>query len=785
MKRVASILSALVVRFRYLVVILAVSVIALAPTAFDRLYHDNSNESYFLENDPNLADFNQLIDLFGDNEYLLVGVSAPEGDRDVFTARTVAIIDEITRFLEDHQHVSKVRSLSKYEFTHNDNGILSTDDLLEGLSHNSITRQDLEQARSIILGEELALGTIVSRDLKRTVISARTTYIPNENDHKVAVVGDLLAYVTEKGYESQGYNIHLSGAPLIGERFETMTQKDMAWINPALLLVMVVVLFSVFRSFVATIIPLLSIAVTVVTTLGVQAVLGWPFTAVNSALIPTIIILSMSCTIHYLVEYIRKRRDGLDKRQAALNANSDLLLPIFFTCSTTFIGFLALSQTELSPVRQFALLAGISTAIIFIMTCVVLPAVTSVLPWNPRSRTRDDEHKERIGRVLASIPDFTFRHRFGISAAGVVLALASLYGASKVSVDANVANYFKDDSWVHEDLLWFDRNFKGMNNLEVIVDSGVPEGVKDPEFLQRVESFQGYLVGLEETGEAVSLVDFLKQINKALHSDDVANFTLPDSAEMAAQYLLLYENTGPDEDLSDLKDFDNRRLRITVPVVNMDASAMTALLNDIRHEINTNYEDLNIKITGGLVMTTAQNQYLNHGMYSSFAVALALISLVLLLIFRSVKYGLIALLPSVVPILLAASLATILGISMDLGTMVVGAMTIGIAVDDSIHLMSRYLSCRKVGRDVKEALNDALATSGRAVLVTSLVLVCGFSMMTFGSFMSYIYVGMFSAVIMAAALVGDMLFMPALLHVFDSTSEPKGQSAALEVTNEV
>lgn len=780
-----------IMRHRVAVLVITGLCILQAPLSYHRLFHDNSNESYFLEHDPNLLAFRRLVDRFGDPDYLLVGVETPAGEQDVFNAGTIAMIDQITRFLEDHRHVTQVRSLSKYQYTHDDGGLLSTDDLFEDIDELADDPAALARARDIMAGEQLPKGLLITSDLKNTQIIARTVYHPGENRHKVEVTQELLAFIDQQGYREKGYRLHLSGVPVIGERFETLTQSDMAWINPVMTVVMVVILVVIFRSLFATLVPMLAIGVTMLVITGIQGWLRFPFTAVNSALLPTIIILCIGACVHVLVEFYQFRSAGESPQESATHTISDLFFPVFFTCLTTAIGFLALAVTELKPVREFALLAALAPLIIFVVVMSALPAILSYVPWLPgnqrqQSEGGEDQSMESIlTRQQANtptywlthkIPGFIQRRQLIIVTLGVMVTVFSLYSVTKLHVDANIVNYFKKDSWMNQDLFYFNQTFKGISNLEVIIDSGEEGGVKNPQLLQRADELQHWLMAFDQTGKPTSILDFYKQINQSLHADDPAWFRLPDSRELAAQLLLLYDNTGPNEDLTDLKDFDERFLRLRIPVLNMDETDTTRLIDRLQEGVAKQFPDLNLEMTGNLIMNNEQNRYVNNGMFRSFGLAILTIGVCFIVLFRSFKYGMLALVPSVVPVLLTGGLVSMAGVAMDLGTMIVGAMTIGIAVDDSIHLMSRYLLMRRRGFDVHEAIQFALHSSGRAVILTSIILVSGFSVMLLGSFVSYIYVGLFSAMIMTLALVGDIIFMPALLYLLDGKSSSRGSA---------
>jgi len=280
----------------------------------------------------------------------------------------------------------------------------------------------------------------------------------------------------------------------------------------------------------------------------------------------------------------------------------------------------------------------------------------------------------------------------------------SVWFLPRFEIDSNYVTLFKKDNSIRQDIEYFDEIYRGMINLDIVLDSGEVDGVKDPEFLQQVDDIQSWLEQRSALGPINSLVDYLKEINLAVNSDNPEYFKIPDSKEMAAQFLLLYDSAGATEDLSDIKDFDNRRVRLVVPVINMAAFAMDEEVNTIKVYLEQNYPQLQPIITGTMVLYTVQDTYLSEGMIVSFIVALSVITVFFIILFRSVKYGLLSIIPSVLPIVLAGSIAAWLGIMLDQSAVIVFAMTLGIAVDDAIHVMSRYLLAKESGASTRGAL---------------------------------------------------------------------------------
>lgn len=755
-----------VVKFRWAVFLVAAAMLALALYSGRDIAYDNSNERYFLEGDPNLIAFDRLVDLFGDNDYLVVGIDARDQDDSVFEADTLAMIDSITEFLDAHPSVTQVRSLTRFQYTHSDDGSMSTDDLIVDVEEFANNPPLKDSAQKIIAEQPLALGTLITEDMRHTRIAARVEHRPGTAEHHTGLVKDVYAFVESQGYVDQGYQLRYSGQPLVNARFEIHTREDSRILNPLMAIIMLVVLFISFRSFSAMVSPWLVIGLGIASVLGLQGWLNYPHSSVDSALVPTLIIIGIGVSVHVLVEFFHLRGKGLDAKTAARELIVVLWRPAFFTALTTAVGFYALSVTKLSVVREFALLGAVGPLLLFVYSMTVLPAVLSFIERFPAKTSRVMDSGV-VSRLIAAVPTFVQRFQKPVLLLGLVLLGFALVVVPAIKVDTNYIRYFKAENPARQDMEYFDEVYKGVMPVEIVLDSGEIEGVKRPEFLQRVDEFQTFLHSHPALGSFNSLVDYLKQINQSLHDDDPNYFILPDSAEAAAQYLFLYQNTGPEEDLSDIKDFDNRYIRLTVPVINMPASEMAVVLKDIETELATQYADINGFITGGMRNFHEANVYTAQGMYQSFSIALLIISICFALIFRSIKYGVLSMVPSVLPILIVGGTVGLLGIKLDLGTMIVGAMTMGIAVDDAIHVMNRYLLGKQQGLNTDQSIRRALNESGRAVVFSSIVLVLGFSVLVFADFVPIMYVGLFGASIMFLALIGDLIFLPALLYWID------------------
>jgi predicted RND superfamily exporter protein len=730
---------------------------------------DNSTERYFVAGDPTLIEFDKLEEYFGDNEYLLVGFEAAAGD--VFQTDTLDAIQRMSEFLDFHPYVTQLRSITNFQYIHADGDDLRTDYLIEDIEEVIGNEEAINEIKNILLSEKLALGTLITEDFHHVRIAARVEYREETSDHKIELVQDLYEFVKTENFESDQYILHLSGYPLVNERFETVTAEDISVLIPIMIALMAAILFVSFRSLAATLFPWLAITCSLLIVLELQYYLKIPHSTIDSAaLIPTLIIIGIGITVHVLIDFFRYRNTGENSIESAQKTIQHIWVPAFFTAITTSAGFIALSITKIMPIREFALLGAIGPLVLFIFSLTVLPAMLSYL-GNLSNKTKNILDAGFISKLTQHIPNFTLRRRNPILALSMMALIFSILYLPSIKVDTNYVSLFKESSQTRQDIVYFDEAFRGMMTLDIILDSGEYDGVKHPKFLAKMESMQAWLSEREALGPINSLIDYLKEINQSLHGDDSTYYRIPDSSAMTAQYLLLYESSGANEDLSDIKDFDNQMARLVVPVVNMDASAMKAELDTINEYFLSNFGELNPIVTGTMALATVQDVYVSDGMVQSFLIALAVITVFFIVLFRSFKYGLLSIVPSILPIILAGSVAGFLGVFMDLSAVIVFAMTMGIAVDDAIHVMSRYLLAKEQGANAHDAIQRAMNESGRAVVFSSIVLVSGFSVLCFASFTTVIYVGLFGAIIMSLALLGDLLVLPAILYVVDGDSD--------------
>lgn len=753
-----------IIKRRIFVIVTSFLCLGLFLVPMKNLYFDNSNEMWFIPGDPALVKYDQLRDLFGSSQYLVIGLQARDQEKTVFSKENLVLIAKIHEFLENHEYVEKVSSLFNYQYIHAENDVLTTSDLIEDIETLDESEDEMNRLIGIMNQETLVHDYLVSKDMVHTVIMAKTVYIPAKIDHQVALIDDLNAFLEPLHLDDKGYVIRFAGNPVISENFLKTSIKDSSTTLPVMFFLTIVFLWFAFRRLSGVTMPLIVIIGSVFSIFGFIGLFGWALNQLNIYLPVMLIAIGIGDSVHIIVEYYHGIDDKLSPLEAAKESLRQLFIPCLNTSLTTALGFIAVSTTQLKPLREFGTIAAIGVFMAFLISVSTLPAILSLL--KPRKSIKKKSiHQGVIANITNGLTDFTQSNRLVILVVSSILIIISVWYTATINVDTNFVNNFKTKSKMRQDMLYFDETYHGGYNIEFILDSGERGGIKNPEFLKESMQFQEYLESLPETGRANSMLNYLRKMNKVMNNDDETYYVIPDTRALIAQLLFLYTTSSPEEDLTDLISFDERFIRISLRVKNMPTSEMQVLVDEIEKERKKSFPGLQVDEAGDTILWNNMSVYIQEGIIRSFSIAFFTILMCFFVLFRSVKYGLLSAIPSLTPILAAGGLMGFMEIDLDFSTMMVAAITFGIAVDDTIHVMNRYIVTRKSGKTRKQSIHKAVTESGRAIIFTSFILYFGFSVMMLSSFVPNIYFGFFSGVILIIALVTNLVLLPAIVLV--------------------
>jgi len=785
-----------VIRHRFVAIGASLGLVAAAFTALPALHMDNSVEAFLHDEDPVVVALESFRDRYGRDDWIIVAVRTP----DLFSAESLqrlrALHDELER---DVPHIAEVRSLVNARDTRGDGDTLVVGELMEDWPETDAAR-DAIRARA--LRNPLFEQTLISRDGQLTTLLLRPLTwstvgggegdddalagfddddaAPNdagdaapiplsapENDALMAALRDVL-----ERHHRDDFTIHHAGALPLTDTINRGVIADLAVFFPLAFFMIVVFLGLLFRRVTGVVLPVLVVLLSLVTSLGVMVWLGLPG-SVASQILPIFLLTVGVCDSVHILTLVYQRLEAGDTRDDAIVwAMAHSGLAVLMTSLTTAAGMASFITAELGVIADLGIIAPIGVMLAFVYTVVLLPALLACVPMHARGPSGSASGAQATGPLVRAIVrggDFAIRRPWIVIGASAGVVAVAVLGIMQLEVTHSPLNWFPEDEPMRLDFEVIDGELGGAISMEIVIDSGREDGLKDPELLRRIEAAARWAeanpVGPVTVGKATSIVDVVKEIHRALNEDRPEMAVVPDDRALVAQELLLFEQSGSD-DLEELIDPLYREARLTLRVPWVDALLYGPFLEAMRAGVQERLgSDVTIESTGVIAVLAEAISAVIVSMGRSYAFALAAITPMLMLLLGSLRLGLVAMIPNLIPVIFTLGLMGWLDIKLDSTTMMIGAMVIGISVDDTIHFMHKFRSYLHTTGDVGRAVRETLSTTGAAMLVTTLVLAAGFFTMCFGSFSNTRALGGLSAVACIVAFACDVLLAPALVRV--------------------
>ena len=712
-----------------------------------RVEFDNSYTQWFVDGDPALVAYDGFLERFGSDETVIIAV---ETAGDPLSVETLTAVQRISERFEDHAEVSRVWSLTHGQTLRNSGGMLQVRALIEQVPPPP---EELPWLR-----EELAHGavasTLVSEGMTAILLMLEPTH--GSIEAKMELVREVRAALPEL---ASGRRTWLTGGTVVDEAFFRYSADDSRLFAPLMAIVLFLVLAVMFRSPLGVVLPLSVVALSVVWAFGFMGWLGWKANIVTTILPPILMAVGIADSVHMLQQARLASRQG--EENALRAAFLRVLRPCVLTTLTTAAGMASLSVARLSGIRELGLTAAVGVVAAFFLTMIGLPVAMSIAPaWALGGLRSTGGQAREVPRALVAVARFAVRQRVAVTCAGAVLVGLALAGVPKLHVGASMTSYFWDDDPIYQQGLDVDRAFGGSLPAELLVEAVGDGTLLEPAALERLDAVTRYIEGVEATGSAVSAADFLREARRVLRSEPADSTTLPGSRAEAAQLLLLLEG---DAEIDRFLTTDRRSARVSVPVELGRYEAVIDRLDEIEHDLEgLGGGVVKAQVTGLARLMGGMEEYLVDSQIRTFSLAFALVLACIALMFRSWRAGLLSAVPNLFPLVIVLGLMGWAGISLDLTTIMIAPLLLGLVVDDTVHVLERVLHARDAGAEVPEAFVAAVGEVGHAVVITSVVLAMGFMAPILGSFRPNFYFATLSATAIVLALVGDLILFPAV-----------------------
>jgi predicted RND superfamily exporter protein len=765
-----------VIRFRWLVIALTVIAVAGLGAGLGRLQFATDYRIFFGPNNPELRQFNEFQAVYTKNDNVFFVVQSGPGE-DAFSPRMAQLIEELTARAWTLPFTTRVDSISNFQHTYADGEALVVEDLVRNASAMSIA--ELEQRRNIALSEPSLAGNLISLDGRTVGVSATVqlpgrlvTEVPQVTEAARAIAADITA-------RHPDVHVALSGIVIMNNAWGEAGQGDSTTLVPLMYLVMIALAMIGMRSIAAAFVTFVAILFSTIAAMGAAGYLGILLAPITIAAPNIILTLAIADCVHIVVTTRRNLRAGKGRMEAVREAMRDNFAAVFVTSLTTIIGFVSLNLSDAPNIQALGTITAMGIFAAWVLAVTLVPALLCVLPMRPASAPRAgifDAPIQWLGEFVIR------RHTSVLLVFGLAtLGLTGLAATNRF--EDTFSKYFDEKLVARQDNDFATQYLKGPDLFEFSLNSGRPAGINDPAYLRDLEAFTAWLRAQPEVAHVLSYADTIKRLNMNMHGDDPSWRRVPETAAMAAQYLLLYELSLPfGLDLNDRVNIDRSGTRVTATMKDIPTSAQRAFMARAENWLRENASHARAaRPTGVSVMAAYLSERNIESMISGTLYAALLIGLVIALCLRSLTMGFVSLIPNILPVAATFGIWALWVGEIGMAAAIVGSTSLGVVVDDTIHFMTKYLQARrKLGADRADAVRYAYRQVSEAVLVTTLILAVGFSALGFSLFRINQQLGELTAIAITIALVFELFLLPSMLLVGYRARPAVSQPARIE-----
>jgi len=753
---------------------------------------DTSTEGFLQKDDPFRTGYNAFRFQFGRDERVILVI---DSGSTIFTFEFLAKLQELHKKVEEKvPKLQRVDSLINARSTYGENDQLIVKDFLEDWPQNE---GELAALRERALNNKTYINQFLSRDgryamllIENDVYSSlgqpeketadllegfadEIAYTPDnhppflsgpENTEIVHAVESIAAE-----FNSEGFRVNAAGTPHMVDTLTRILMSDMQKFMLLSMAMIAVLLWLVFRRAVMIFLPLSVSLVSVASTVGSMSFLGIPMTSAAQVMPSFILTVGVSNAVHLFAIFFQRRKLMESKRDALSHALGHSGLAIVMTSLTTIVGLLSFYSSSVKPVADFGMITALGVFNALIASLVLLPALIAWLPL--KEQTQMEDHSAVLSqRILMRCGHYAVHHPWKVITGFGILVAVSLAFTLQMRFSHNPLVWFPKDDPFRVITELSNEKLGGGIVLEVVIDTGKENGLKDPELLKRMDEVQKYALenvhGVIDVKNTVSMVDIVKEIHQALNNNDPAYYAIPDDPQLLAQEILLFENSGSD-DLQRLVDGKFSKTHMALGVPFMDSEHYPALEQSIRHKLEEQLGDkATFEFTGILAMMGETFNKLLPSLVQSYLMSFVLITLMMIIFVESLRLGLLSIVPNIAPVIMTLALMVIAGFPLDAFTLLIGAIGLGLAVDDTLHFMNAYQRYLRKGADPEQAVYQALSTAGEAMLFTSVILSAAFWIYGFATMSNLQHFGILTAFCITMAFVADGLLTPAVMYLY-------------------
>ncbi len=609
---------------------------------------------------------------------------------------------------------------------------------------------------------------------------------------------DIANRVWDIAVSYQHLSITAQGIPIVKRFINDYIKQDLLQFLPLVLFVVVVVFYFNFKSVRGVILPFFTLSTSVLWILGLMGHLGIKLTAIGVSLPPLMIAVGSSYSIHVLNQYFIDYNaiTNMGKEKGLKLSMAHISTTVFLAGFTTFIGFFSLASNQVRAIREWGIFSAIGVLFAVFIATSMLPACLMLMPHKDRRRRNTKNGGNTIKEtwiepVIRLFIRVSTRHYRAVITITLIVIFLSLAGISRIKVETSFMSQFKKDDYIRISSKQIGDKYGGYVGLSILIDSGEPDGINDPEFLNLIEEIRQWLL-LDPSlgysiGRADAFPDVIKTMHRAMNNDDISYYKIPEDRITIEEYMELYagedENSdGRPDEFESYFDPDYKTIMIFARLRETETCMMTThdmaeITKKISRYLDEKLKDTySYKITGEPVIIVQLSKHVVKGQLTSLVLCIIVVSIIVVLLFRNFKAGLVSCIPMGIAVTINFGIMGWFGIRLDSATAIIASITIGIGIDDTIHFLNTYRQYKGKGQTLDETLASTLSTSGKAITYTSLALIFGHVVLITSKFMPIILFGLLISISMVATTLGALIVLPATIKATgvdleESTSE--------------
>ena len=759
---------------------------------------DTTTEGFLHKSDPMRVQYDEFRDQFGRDEKLMIAVKT----QNIFDLDFLEKLDRFHHALEDElPNIKGVDSLINARNTYGIEGELIVEPLIDNLPQDN---EDLISLKETVTNNSLYKNSLYSEDFRMTTVTIDTETYSNNGASQDATnlefddslefdddsIGGQRLYLTDaendeiisqtqqimQRFNDDNFEIYLSGSAAIAGIFKQALMNDSVIFISLMMIVIMIVLFVLFRRISGVILPLSCVSLTLIMTVSLMSIFSAPFTMATQIMPTFLLAVVTSASIHLLAVFYKDFAKTNDKKKSLRYAMGHSGLAIIMTSVTTAVGLWSFSFSGVAPVADLGVFASSGVMVGLVFTLVFLPALVSVTNFKVvKQKSSEDEHS-LMDRALIGISVFaTTRPKLIISVSTVLIICAAII-AAQLRFSHFPLQWLPEDNFARVATEAVDENLKGSLTLEVIIDTEKTNGLYNPELLRVIDdvskNINSISTGNMFVGKVISYIDVIKETNRALNENRDEYYAIPDDSDLIAQEFLLFESSG-NNDLASLVDANYSKARLTLKTPFIDSLEANTFIDNAQIYLDQKFGSLaKVTFTGiGTLMTVTFEEAI-YSSAVSYILAFSLITILMVLLIGNLKIGLISMIPNLLPIVILSTIMVIFKMPLDMFTLLIGAIALGLAVDDTVHFMHNFRRYELQYNDVDKAVRLTLMGTGRAITLTSIVLALGFLVLTFSQMNNMFDFGVLTASAILVALLADFFLMPAIMKLIikDRTS---------------